>query len=153
MCIQEDSQRKMTIVTPMTEIPVTDMHQVVHRLRDALKRRSVAATNMNEQSSRAHTIIRLNCVIQDRGRAGRARVRYSTLTFVDLAGSERLKKSESTGLRACAPLAAAAGQRVCSLHRTLKGRPGQRGQVLNSPSLTVCDLLAGRRLRILTSPC
>lgn len=127
MCIQEDSQRKMTIVTPMTEIPVTDMHQVVHRLRDALKRRSVAATNMNEQSSRAHTIFRLNFVIQDRGRAGRARVRYSTLTFVDLAGSERLKKSESTGVRACAPLAAAAGQRVYSLPCPLKGRPGQRG--------------------------
>ena len=79
------------------------MHRIVEQLRDALAQRSVAATRMNEQSSRAHTLfqLQLECTPHEAGRCMPG-VRHSTLTFVDLAGSERVAKSGATGVQACA---------------------------------------------------
>lgn len=43
-------------------MPVTDETQVHHLLRMAQQHRAVAATNMNEHSSRSHSVFRLKLV-------------------------------------------------------------------------------------------
>ena len=115
--VQEDAQRGIMLPAPVIKQPLSDMHTIVDALRDALDKRSVAATGMNEQSSRAHTIFQVQIdafargVATGGGASGRrgskggggsgAAVRHSTLTFVDLAGSERLSKSQTSGAHAC----------------------------------------------------
>jgi kinesin family protein 1 len=62
--------------------------------------RTVAATNMNATSSRAHTIfaITLTQTIVDSG-AGKATDRTSIINLIDLAGSERQASTGATGNR------------------------------------------------------
>jgi Kinesin motor domain len=115
--LQDDPKRGITSIEPVVRHAVEDMHTLVEALRDALERRSVASTNMNEQSSRAHTILQVQFEASPRhGCRARDAVRYSTLSFVDLAGSERLRKSKTTGARACAPEATDTG--VWPMHGT-----------------------------------
>lgn len=104
---------------------VVDMPTSVERLRAALECRSVAATGMNEQSSRAHTVFQLHLESAPRVKSRAAAVRHSTLTFVDLAGSERLAKSHTSGARACAPpfLAAFIAAEQIRLHAQHPGFP------------------------------
>ena len=86
----------------------------VHSVDEALEilsqgnaHRTVAATDMNEHSSRSHSIFRLTVEsrsamdegeILDNASAGKVRV--SDLNLVDLAGSESLKATKTTGIRA-----------------------------------------------------
>lgn len=86
-------------------VAVDNMERLERRLRDALDRRSVTATNLNAHSSRAHTIFQLHFTATAM-RQGRPEETCSTLTFVDLAGNERLKKSRAKGQQACEPCAA-----------------------------------------------
>jgi len=86
--------------------------------------RSVGATHLNERSSRAHTIVRVQIEGWSEGRpqqkqqssshghrsalaqgvAGEELHSTALLHFVDLAGSERLARTGSSGIR-CAPSA------------------------------------------------
>ena len=74
------------------EIPVTKYEEVKALVLTAMRERKIAATGMNERSSRSHLIItlRLEATNGDLHRVG-------SLTFVDLAGSERLKQSKVVG--------------------------------------------------------
>ena len=78
------------------EVVVTDMKQV-DALRDTGDEvRSVGVTNMNQHSSRSHTIFRLIVEGQPKG-AGTASVAH--LNLVDLAGSERVGDTGAEGVR------------------------------------------------------
>lgn len=63
--------------------------------------RKVAATNMNEQSSRSHSCLTIKVsqrsVQQLTGGVQRERLTKATLNLVDLAGSERASKTGATG--------------------------------------------------------
>ncbi|KAJ3336608.1 hypothetical protein HDU93_002531 [Gonapodya sp. JEL0774] len=74
-------------VEGLKELPVENYSQVEHLVDRGTKNRSVAATKMNETSSRAHTIITLK--VQQSDRETKAE-KMSTLHLVDLAGSERV---------------------------------------------------------------
>jgi hypothetical protein len=87
---------------PIKSVPVLDVQQGVKRLRQALHRRTVSSTDVNERSSRAHTIFQLHLHIRSKGDSV---LRHSTLTFVDLAGSERLSKSNAAGIHVYVQLA------------------------------------------------
>ncbi|XP_071225356.1 kinesin-like protein KIF13B isoform X2 [Salvelinus alpinus] len=64
------------------------------------KSRTVAATNMNEESSRSHAVfnIILTHTVMDLG-SGTSGEKVSKLSLVDLAGSERAAKTGATGER------------------------------------------------------
>lgn len=98
--LQEDAKHGTVQMRPITTVPVVDVKQGAKRLRQALHLRTISATDINEHSSRAHTIFQLHLDISSRGGAGGKR--HSTLTFVDLAGSERLSKSNAEGIHAYA---------------------------------------------------
>ncbi|KAL7421256.1 kinesin-like nuclear fusion protein [Cryptotrichosporon argae] len=77
-------------VTDIVSIPLSNPRQVSTLLDRARSRRAVAATLMNERSSRSHSVFSLkvrgvNPLTDERCEG--------TLNLVDLAGSERLEKS------------------------------------------------------------
>lgn len=92
----QDNKKNDIYVTNVKIIPVEDERKVHSLLNMAQQQRAVAATNMNERSSRSHSVFRLKLTGEN------SRTMEScegTLNLVDLAGSERLKESKSEGAR------------------------------------------------------
>jgi centromeric protein E len=104
--IREDPRRGV-FVNSEEEIAV-DFGTLLQVLFRGEKNRAVAATGMNERSSRSHTIFRIT--IESREKANDTEiegytgdddgaVRISTLNLVDLAGSESVRHTGNTGDR------------------------------------------------------
>ncbi|EDW26518.1 GL12940 [Drosophila persimilis] len=86
------------IVLPgLTELDVKSSHDATDYLMRGSAVRAVAATAMNEVSSRSHAIFTLT-VVSSELKGGMA-VTTSKFTLVDLAGSERCSKTLATGDR------------------------------------------------------
>ncbi|RYG56706.1 hypothetical protein EON66_02215, partial [archaeon] len=83
-------------VPGLTRVAVCDIDAIDALLLRASKRRAVAATAMNEQSSRSHQVFTLYIrgVHQGKGIAV-----CGALNLCDLAGSERLARSGAEGER------------------------------------------------------
>ncbi|XP_063147261.1 kinesin-like protein KIFC1 [Candoia aspera] len=83
-------------VPNLSYVPVSSEQEVLKLLLTAKGHRSVAKTNLNERSSRSHSLFQLRI----EGRNTKQELHTtSVLSLVDLAGSERLDKSLSTGER------------------------------------------------------
>jgi centromeric protein E len=106
--VREDPQRGAFVNSE--EIIATDFSSLPEILFSGEKNRAVAATGMNERSSRSHTIFcitiesRLKSDEHDPNAANTASeedgaLRVSTLTLVDLAGSESVRQTGNTGDR------------------------------------------------------
>lgn len=59
--------------------------------------RKMAATRMNERSSRSHSVFTATIEAHERTPSGITNVRYAKLNLIDLAGSERVGRSGATG--------------------------------------------------------
>lgn len=86
----------------LTEEPVSCFKEAFHLLQKGEEKRHIGATNINEYSSRSHTIFRM--VIESKELANSrdsfiGPLKISTLTFVDLAGSERISTTCAEGIR------------------------------------------------------
>ena len=87
----------------MTDVEVVPLHspsQVRSLLAVAQSRRSVAATLMNERSSRSHSVFTLRITgvnVGIDGTVGTGERCEGSLNLVDLAGSERLNVSFANG--------------------------------------------------------
>ncbi|KAM6496531.1 kinesin domain containing protein [Amanita muscaria] len=88
--IKHDPKTGSTRVTDVTVVPLTSASQVKNLLALAQSRRSVAATLVNERSSRSHSVFTLRIT-------GTGERCEGTLNLVDLAGSERLNVSFAPG--------------------------------------------------------
>jgi centromeric protein E len=116
--IRQDPRRGVFV--DATENLVTDFRSLLSTLFAGEKNRAFASTEMNERSSRSHTIFRItiesrnkptvneeeeNESDEDEVRSTNSRddddeaVRISTLNLVDLAGSESVKHTGATGER------------------------------------------------------
>jgi len=83
--IRED--KKLGIIIPnLTETIVESEEEVFNVLWKGARNRAMASTNMNERSSRSHTIFGVRLTVNLGGI-----VRRSKINLVDLAGSERYK--------------------------------------------------------------
>merc|ERR1711988_1708602 len=78
----------------MEKVDINNESQVEEILRRAARTRSVASTNMNEESSRSHSVFTLHLVMKNVQQKIALR---SQLNLVDLAGSERVGRSGATG--------------------------------------------------------
>lgn len=101
-----------TILTGVKEPVVLNPQQVLALLKAGEAHRHVGSTDMNEKSSRAHTLFKL--IIESKERvfspstpdgkvstgSSSGAVRTSTLSLVDLAGSENAKMTNTFGDRA-----------------------------------------------------
>ncbi|KAG2424812.1 hypothetical protein HXX76_014234 [Chlamydomonas incerta] len=78
------------------KVEVSTTEDVLHMMRIGARNRHMAATNMNDRSSRSHQV--LTIVVDGENRLTRART-HACLHLVDLAGSERTDKSGVEGDR------------------------------------------------------
>jgi centromeric protein E len=92
-----------TVLTGVKEQIVMNPEQVIALLQGGEAHRHVGHTDMNEKSSRAHTLFKLIVESKEiRANKGKSSgpVRVSTLNLIDLAGSENAKMAKTTGDRA-----------------------------------------------------
>uniref|UniRef100_H2YJV5 Kinesin motor domain-containing protein n=1 Tax=Ciona savignyi TaxID=51511 RepID=H2YJV5_CIOSA len=90
------------IVLPVEQLqvsPVSDYAAVEGRIAEGTRNRTLAATNMNATSSRAHTIVAINFAQKAKNEAGKSMTKTSIINLVDLAGSERADSTGATGDR------------------------------------------------------
>ncbi|XP_071488946.1 uncharacterized protein [Diadema antillarum] len=100
LSIRENGER--VYVSNLTEEVTTSIAQILGLMKKGDARRHVGRTNMNEHSSRSHTIFCM--IIESRGRSQKGHsvdgaVKVSHLNLVDLAGSERANETKAEGAR------------------------------------------------------
>eukprot|EP00795_Rhopilema_esculentum_P014434 gene14434-5491_t len=79
--------------------PVKNYQDIEMRMEEGTKNRTVASTNMNATSSRAHTIVGITFTQKSKNEAGQETAKKSVVNLVDLAGSERAESTGATGDR------------------------------------------------------
>ena len=98
----KDDPKKGTIVEPLEARVVKDVEAVMELIVEGTAARHVGSTNMNEKSSRSHSILQIVVEsmekLNDRSATSSEEseqkiVRQSILNLVDLAGSERISKT------------------------------------------------------------
>ncbi|KAK4378399.1 hypothetical protein RND71_000261 [Anisodus tanguticus] len=89
---------KGVYVENLSEFEVQTVGDILKLLTQGSLNRKVAATNMNRESSRSHSVF--TCIIESRWEKNSTdNFRFSRLNLVDLAGSERQKASGAEGDR------------------------------------------------------
>ncbi|KAL4085937.1 hypothetical protein PRIC1_014561 [Phytophthora ramorum] len=91
--VREDAQRGI-FVEGMTEMCVTSDEELLAAMRAGAANRAVAATGMNEGSSRSHSVFMVT--LFQRNLENQA-TKAGKLYLVDLAGSEMVRKTGATG--------------------------------------------------------
>lgn len=86
-------------VENLTACSVNSYKEIDGKINDGTRNRTVAATNMNATSSRAHTIVAITFTQKQPNETGQSMTRTSTVNLVDLAGSERADSTGATGDR------------------------------------------------------
>ena len=93
--IQDGGLKVGVIITGVKEQVVLNPTQVIALMKAGEAQRHVGSTDMNEKSSRAHTLFKLTIESSPKSKDGsdnsKSAVRVSTLSLVDLAGSENAK--------------------------------------------------------------
>ncbi|XP_056236715.1 kinesin-like protein KIF13A isoform X7 [Seriola aureovittata] len=87
-------------VDGLSQLAVTSFEDIEVLMSEGNKSRTVAATNMNEESSRSHAVfsIIVTQTLYDL-QSGNSGEKVSKLSLVDLAGSERVSKTGAAGER------------------------------------------------------
>ncbi|XP_021285651.1 kinesin-like protein KIN-12D isoform X2 [Herrania umbratica] len=97
LLLREDV-KKGVYVENLSEFEVQTVGDILKLLTQGSLNRKVAATNMNRESSRSHSVF--TCVIESRWeKESTTNLRFARLNLVDLAGSERQKTSGAEGER------------------------------------------------------
>lgn len=88
------------------EIEVKSTEEALELMHRAQKKRVVASTDLNSESSRSHSIFTIRIVqavydssLDDYTTKAKQTIQVSQLSLVDLAGSERTKRTKNTGSR------------------------------------------------------
>ncbi|CAH9125833.1 unnamed protein product [Cuscuta epithymum] len=97
LMLREDTT-KGVYVENLSEFEVQTVGDILKLLSQGSSNRRVAATNMNRESSRSHSVF--TCVIESSWeKDSTSNFRFARLNLVDLAGSERQKTSGAEGER------------------------------------------------------
>jgi len=92
-----DDQRGGVAIRGLTQVVCDTEEEALNCLFEGQLNQTIREHNLNQQSSRAHTVYTLN--VESRSRVESAdKVVFSKLHLVDLAGSEMTKKTGSTGV-------------------------------------------------------
>ncbi|XP_062517829.1 kinesin-like protein KIF28P isoform X2 [Corticium candelabrum] len=91
--------KKGFYVDQLVNVPVKDYGEIEKRIEEGTRNRTVAATNMNATSSRAHTNVAITFSQKGKNEAGQDMTKTSSINLVDLAGSERADSTGATGDR------------------------------------------------------
>ena len=91
-----ESNDRIPYVANLTEAHITDFSSIDLCLYNGERNRHTGRTNMNERSSRSHTLLRL---ILESKMCDEGTIKVSHLNLVDLAGSERASATTGDGVR------------------------------------------------------
>ncbi|XP_073418101.1 kinesin-like protein KIF3C isoform X1 [Dendrobates tinctorius] len=86
-------------IKDLSSFVTKNVKEIEHVMNLGNQSRSVACTNMNEYSSRSHTIFVITIECSEVGVDGEEHIRVGKLNLVDLAGSERQSKTGANGER------------------------------------------------------
>jgi centromeric protein E len=93
-----ETPERGVFVGKLTEWAVNDSAEALSLLNRGEENRRIGCTNMNERSSRSHTIFQLVITSRPRDNKAGGTFRKAILNFVDLAGSERVGQTGAEGL-------------------------------------------------------
>ena len=93
-----ESKKEGVFVDKLTKHRVKSYDEIEEKMAEGNRNRTVAATQMNSCSSRAHTIISIEFT-QKEIIYGNVTEKFSVINLVDLAGSEKVSKTGATGDR------------------------------------------------------
>lgn len=98
LAVRFDTSKASFFVSGLSYGKCPSEEELLKLYMKALRNRSVAAHDLNRDSSRSHAILTVyvDSMVQEEG--GQISTRHGKISFVDLAGSERLKASHSEGL-------------------------------------------------------
>ncbi|XP_012936827.1 kinesin-like protein KIF28P [Aplysia californica] len=97
--VRQNPSLGMFYVQDLKKVPVGSYAEIVKRMDQGTSNRTVASTNMNATSSRAHTLVTIVFDQIIRNNAGQETKKTSIMNLVDLAGSERADSTGATGDR------------------------------------------------------
>jgi kinesin family protein 3/17 len=86
-------------VKDLSYFAVKNVDQINDVMNIGYQNRTVGSTNMNEHSSRSHSVFTISIERCELGADGKNHIRAGKLNMVDLAGSERINQTGSTGQR------------------------------------------------------
>ncbi|KAH8648166.1 hypothetical protein BGZ60DRAFT_535072 [Tricladium varicosporioides] len=87
-------------VEDLAKLVVSSFNEIEHLMDEGNKARTVAATNMNETSSRSHAVFTLTLTQKRHDvETNMAMEKVAKISLVDLAGSERANSTGATGAR------------------------------------------------------
>lgn len=86
-------------VQNLKRVAVVDYPDIERRIEEGTANRTVAATQMNATSSRAHTVVTIVFDQISKNQTGQETKKSSNVNLVDLAGSERADSTGATGDR------------------------------------------------------
>ncbi|RDL37667.1 p-loop containing nucleoside triphosphate hydrolase [Venustampulla echinocandica] len=87
-------------VEDLAKLVVSSFNEIEHLMDEGNKARTVAATNMNETSSRSHAVFTLTLTQKKHDvETNMAMEKVAKISLVDLAGSERATSTGATGAR------------------------------------------------------
>mmetsp|Transcript_27741 Transcript_27741/g.72831 ORF Transcript_27741/g.72831 Transcript_27741/m.72831 type:complete len:1000 (-) Transcript_27741:1314-4313(-) len=99
--VRQDPKKGRFFVAGLSNHPVSSYEEIEKKMDDGVQKRTVAATQMNATSSRAHTMVTLvftQNITEKDGESERKTTRTSEINLVDLAGSERASSSGAEGI-------------------------------------------------------
>lgn len=74
------------LVDQLRSVAVKNYEDIEKRIAEGTKNRTIASTNMNATSSRAHTIVAVTFVQKSKNESGQNMTKTSSINLVDLAG-------------------------------------------------------------------
>ncbi|XP_063964719.1 kinesin-like protein KIF28P [Lytechinus pictus] len=96
--VREHPQKGFYVEQQAT-FPVMSYDDINNKINEGTRNRTIASTNMNATSSRAHTIVSIRFIQKGKNEAGKNMTKTSIINLVDLAGSERVDSTGATGDR------------------------------------------------------
>jgi len=96
--VRENPKLGLFYVGDLKKVAVGSYEEIDRRIEEGTANRTVASTQMNATSSRAHTVVTIEFT-QKQMQNGAEMAKQSVMNLVDLAGSERAESTGATGDR------------------------------------------------------
>nr|XP_026689448.1 kinesin-like protein KIF28P isoform X4 [Ciona intestinalis] len=97
--VRQNPKLGLFYVEKLKKVAVGSYNEIERRMEEGTANRTVASTQMNATSSRAHTVVTITFDQIMKNEAGQETKKSSSINLVDLAGSERADSTGATGDR------------------------------------------------------